>query len=108
VSGDERIVRVLRDHNYDAVDYICSCQRGHDDAPATGVIEHRAHVAAALAAAGVGVVADAKAEALREAADDVPLFEFMLVMDIAAEVAPAQIAGWIRARAARVESEAGR
>lgn len=45
---------------------------------------------------------DGRIDALREAADDVPLFEFMLVMDIASEVAPAQIASWLRARAEEV------
>jgi hypothetical protein len=71
VSGDERIVRVLEEHRrvYDDYSYLCACGQWRDkrdDGTA-----HRAHVAAALLAAGFGHVAQAKAEALRDAADEV-------------------------------------
>jgi hypothetical protein len=62
----------------------------------------------AVATADAAVDADRasiQAETLREAARDVPLFEFMLVMDEAAEVAPGQIGAWLRARADRIETQ---
>lgn len=55
-----------------------------------------------LTAALDAVKAEAGRAALREAAADVPMFEFMLVMDIAAEVAPGQIGAWLRARADQI------
>lgn len=55
--------------------------------------DHRAHVAQALAAAGFGALASAKAEALREAADE---------MD-SASGGPVYAAHWLRERAAQIE-----
>jgi hypothetical protein len=92
-APDERIVRVLaanrcRDvHGNTYTEPWCESCRGW-----------AAHVAAALTTAGVGVIADAKAEAVLKAADEIQALH-------PGEVKNSVI--FLRDRAARVESEAG-
>jgi hypothetical protein len=62
--------------------------------------------AAALTKAGYGLVADAKAEALREAADDGPLHFAATHTGRAARGWNVVEAAWLRDRAARIEHEA--
>ena len=60
-----------------------------------------AHIAAALSAAGFGLVADAKAEALSKVADTIETY----AKDGAdAEVSPYETAKWLRTRAAAIRA----
>jgi len=55
------------DFTYDGKQTGCSCGHWQARGPVSAHADHAAHQSAALSAAGFGLVADAKAEALEEA-----------------------------------------
>ena len=97
VSADERVEAALAQHRalivYSTSLLACSCTVArHSDAPRFTEAEHVAHVAAALAP----VLAEVRAEALREAADD-------YTNSVGATKARPHARQWLRDRADRIE-----
>jgi hypothetical protein len=92
------MVEVLEEHDDDSVQdgyWFCDC--GHEYGVFGGFGKAKAdHVAAMLTAAGFGDAAEAKAQALEEAAG---------VIEGGAGKVPGVIARWLRARAAAVRGE---
>lgn len=101
VSALDKALRSVRDlravldaHDTTALDQLIADaeQRGREDNTDHGMC----YVSGSTALDQL--LADARREALLDAAENVPMFEFMLPMDVAAEVAPGQIAAWLRDR----------
>lgn len=90
------MAEVLAEHIYKPSEAVCSCsdfvQVGLNCDPQT----HPQHVAEVLSAAGFGLVADAKAEALEEAAD--------IAATKHGSITGPELASWLRAFSARGHS----
>ena len=69
-DGDGDMADVLAAHLYDLRTHSCACMEKRRNPPHLGFKKHAAHQAAMLTAAGFGLVREAQAVALEEAADD--------------------------------------
>lgn len=70
MSG-QSMAEVLAGHLYDLRTHSCACMEKRRNPPHLGFKKHAAHQAAALSAAGIGPVQEAKADAWDEGAEEI-------------------------------------